>query len=108
MGAPSDLATSAQYQLTFGWFAPLSGTLTFLVAMGLFLAALGYLSAGFASSFLRLTPVFSPASAFLLLGEVLTGWQWIGVLIILMSVLGIQYGNSNSEDQRTRGLDCRI
>lgn len=92
------MATSAQYQLTFGWFAPLSGTLTFLVAMGLFLAALGYLSAGFASSFLRLTPVFSPASAFLLLGEVLTGWQWIGVLIILMSVLGIQYGNSNSED----------
>ncbi|MDP1701729.1 MAG: DMT family transporter [Aestuariivirga sp.] len=75
----------------------LSGTLTFLVAMGLFLAALRYLSAGFASSFLILTPIFGLASAFLLLGEVLTGLQWIGVLIILVSVLGIQYANSNSE-----------
>ena len=75
----------------------LTGTLAFLVAMGLFLAALRYLSAGFASSFLILTPVFGLASAFLLLGEVLSGWQWIGVLIILMSVLGIQCANANSE-----------
>ena len=75
----------------------LTGILAFLVAMGLFLAALRYLSAGFASSFLILTPVFGLASAFLLLGEVLTGWQWVGVLIILVSVLGIQYANSNSE-----------
>jgi len=74
----------------------LTGTLTFLVATGLFLAALRYLSAGFASSFLILTPVFGLASAFLLLGEVLTGWQWIGVLIILMSMVGIQYANANS------------
>ncbi|MBZ0259264.1 MAG: DMT family transporter [Hyphomicrobiales bacterium] len=75
----------------------LSGILAFLVAMGLFLAALRHLSAGFASSFLILTPVFGLVSAFLLLGEVLTGWQWIGVLIILMSVLGIQHANANSE-----------
>jgi drug/metabolite transporter (DMT)-like permease len=75
----------------------LTGTLAFLVAMGLFLAALRYLSAGFASSFLMLTPVFGLAFAFLLLGEVLTGWQWIGIIIILVSVLGIQYANSNSE-----------
>lgn len=75
----------------------LSGTLTFLVAMGLFLAALRYLSAGFASSFLILTPVFGLASAFLLLGEVLTGWQWVGALIILVSVLGNQHANSNAK-----------
>ena len=74
----------------------LSGILAFLVAMGLFLAALRYLSAGFASSFLILTPVFGLASAFLLLDEVLTGWQWIGVIIILLSVLGIQHANANS------------
>ena len=36
----------------------LTGILAFLVAMGLFLAALRYLSAGFASSFLTLTPIF--------------------------------------------------
>jgi drug/metabolite transporter (DMT)-like permease len=65
--------------------------------MGLFLAALRYLSAGIASSFLVLTPVFGLASAFLLLGEVLNGWQWIGIFIILMSVLGIQYAKLNSE-----------
>ena len=75
----------------------LSGTLTFLVAMGLFLAALRYLSAGFASSFLILTPVFGLACAFLLLGEMLTGWQWIGVFIILVSVVGIQLANSKTE-----------
>ena len=75
----------------------LSGILTFLVAMGLFLAALRYLSAGFASSFLILTPVFGLAAAFLLLGEVLNGWQSIGVLIILMSVLGIQSANSSTK-----------
>ena len=78
-------------------FCALSGNLTFLVAMGLFLAALRHLPAGFASSFLILTPVFGLASAFLLLGEVLTGWQWVGILVILLSVLGIQYANSNSE-----------
>jgi drug/metabolite transporter (DMT)-like permease len=75
----------------------LSGILAFLVAMGLFLVALRYLSAGHASNVLILTPAFGLAFAFLLLGEVLTGWQWIGVLIILMSVSGIQYANSNSE-----------
>jgi drug/metabolite transporter (DMT)-like permease len=75
----------------------LSGVLAFPVAMGLFLSALRYLSAGFASSFLILTPVFGLAFAFLFLGEVLTGRQWIGVLIILMSMLGVQYANSNSE-----------
>ncbi|MEQ1522207.1 MAG: DMT family transporter [Aestuariivirga sp.] len=74
----------------------LSGILAYLVAMGLFLAALRYLSAGIASSFLILTPVFGLGSAFLLLGEVLTGWQWVGVIIILLSVLGIQCANANS------------
>ena len=71
----------------------LTGILTSVVATGLFLAALRYLSAGFASSFLMLTPIFGLISAFLLLGEVLNGSQWIGVLIILMSLLGIQYAN---------------
>lgn len=75
----------------------LSGTLTFLVAMGLFLAALRHLSAGFASSFLILTPVFGLVAAFLLLGEKLTGWQWVGAVIILMSVLGTQYAKANSD-----------
>jgi drug/metabolite transporter (DMT)-like permease len=74
----------------------LTGALQFLVAMGLFLAALRHLSAGFASSFLILTPVFGLAAAFLLLGEMLTGWQWIGVLVILLSVLGIQCANTVS------------
>ena len=75
----------------------LTGVMTFLIAMGLFLAALRYLSAGFASSFLIMTPVFGLTSAFLLLGEVLTGWQWVGVFVILVSVLGIQCANLNSE-----------
>ena len=83
--------------IDFWLVCALTGILAFLVAMGLFLAALRYLSAGFASSFLILTPVFGLATAFLLLGEMLNSWQWIGVTIILLSVLGIQYTNSNSE-----------
>ena len=81
----------------------LTGILTSLVATGLFLASLRYLSAGFASSFLMLTPIFGLISAFLLLGEVLNGSQWIGVLIILMSLLGIQCANVIS-DRRRIGL----
>ena len=73
-----------------------TGALTFLVATGLFLAGLRYLSAGYAGSFLILTPVFGLATAYLLLGEKLTAWQWIGVAIILLSVLGIQSGGSQS------------
>ena len=71
-----------------------TGTLTFLVATGLFLAGLRYLSAGYAGSLLILTPVFGLATAHLFLGEELTSWQWIGVAVILLSVLGIQSSGS--------------
>ena len=73
-----------------------TGTLTFLVATGLYLAGLRFLSAGHAGSFLILTPVFGLVTAYLHLGEKLTAWQWIGVAIILLSVLGIQSGGSQS------------
>jgi drug/metabolite transporter (DMT)-like permease len=75
----------------------LSGILTFLVAMGLFLAALRHLSAGFASSFLILTPVFGLAASVLVLGEVLTNWQWTGIVIILISVLSLQFTNTHAD-----------
>lgn len=74
----------------------ITGTLTFLVATGLFLAGLRHLSAARAGSLLILTPVFGLATAYMVLGEKLTAWQWIGVTIILLSVLGIQSGGSHS------------
>ena len=79
------------------WFVCFfTGALTFLVATGLFLAGLRYLSAGYAGSFLILTPVFGLATAYMFLGEELTAWQWTGVVVILLSILGIHSGGSQS------------
>jgi drug/metabolite transporter (DMT)-like permease len=67
-----------------------TGVLKFLFATGLFFISLRYLSASFASSFLALTPVFGIAAAVSFLGEQLSGSQWLGVFIVLLSVLTIQ------------------
>lgn len=69
----------------------LTGPLKFLFATGLFVAALHRLSAGYAGSFLVLTPVFGLATAFLLLGEELTLLQWAGILVVLSSVVMSQW-----------------
>ena len=68
-----------------------TGVLKFLLATGLFFVSLRHLSAIFASSFLVLTPVFGITAAVSFLGEQLSGSQWSGVLIVLLSVLTIQF-----------------
>jgi drug/metabolite transporter (DMT)-like permease len=39
--------------------------------------------------FINLTPVFGVATAYVFLGERLTGMQWLGAVIILVSVTAL-------------------
>jgi drug/metabolite transporter (DMT)-like permease len=84
---PHDVATLSGVNLLL---CTLTGVFKYLIATGLFFASLRYLSASFASSFLVLTPVFGIAAAVSFLGEELSGSQWSGILIVLLSVLAIQ------------------
>jgi drug/metabolite transporter (DMT)-like permease len=74
-----------------------TGVLKYLLATALFVVSLRYLSASVASSFLVLTPVFGISAAFAFLGEQLSGLQWLGVAIVLLSVLAVQFADRRSE-----------
>jgi probable blue pigment (indigoidine) exporter len=74
------------------WFLCLAtGIIKFPLATGLFLASLRVLSAGHASSYLVLTPVFGIAASMLLLGERITLFQLLGVTFVLASVWAVQH-----------------
>jgi drug/metabolite transporter (DMT)-like permease len=78
--------------LTAGlWFLWLvTGIVKFPVATGMFLTSMRTLSAGHASSFLVLTPIFGIAAAMILLGETVSMLQCLGVAIVLVSVWAVQ------------------
>jgi len=68
-----------------------TGFVKFPVATGLFLASMRSLSAGHASSFLVLTPIFGIAAAMILLGETVSIFQCVGMAIVLASVWAVQH-----------------
>jgi drug/metabolite transporter (DMT)-like permease len=78
--------------LTAGlWFlCPVTGIVKFPVATGMFLTSMRTLSAGHASSFLVLTPIFGIAAAMILLDETVSILQCWGVAIVLVSVWVVQ------------------
>jgi drug/metabolite transporter (DMT)-like permease len=63
-----------------------SGVMYYAVAFLLYLRSLRRVAASVAGAFLNLIPVFGVATAFVFLGERLTGTQWIGAITILASV----------------------
>lgn len=67
-----------------------TGIVKFLVATSLFLASLRSLSAGHASRFLILTPVFGITASIALLGERITLLQCSGVAVVIVSVWAVQ------------------
>lgn len=67
-----------------------TGIVKFLVATGLYLAALSKLTAGQAGSYLILTPVFGLLAASLLLAEHMSPIQWLGALTALFAVALVQ------------------
>jgi len=70
--------------------AIVSGLMYYAIAYWFYLMGLRAMPASRAGNFLNLIPVFGIASAYLFLGERLTGAQWIGGALILGSVLLLQ------------------
>jgi drug/metabolite transporter (DMT)-like permease len=74
-----------------------TGLVKFLIATGLFVLSLRSLTAGHASSFLVLTPIFGIAAATTLLGETVSIHQCLGVVIVLVSVWAVEYFGISSQ-----------
>jgi drug/metabolite transporter (DMT)-like permease len=66
--------------------AALSGVLYYALAYWFYLTGLRRIPAGVAGSFINLIPIFGIATAHLFLDERLTGRQWIGAVVIVVSV----------------------
>ncbi len=67
--------------------AAVSGLMYYAAAFWLYLNGLRSVPASTAGMFINLTPVFGVATAYVFLGERLTGMQWVGAVIILVSVV---------------------
>lgn len=65
-----------------------SGLLYYGVAFWLYLTGLADVTASFAGSFITLVPVFGLAAA-MMIGEQLTGRQWIGAVVVVAAVATI-------------------
>ena len=83
-----------------GWLSAVaSGVLYYGLAYAFYLAALREVPASIAAASFYLVPVFGIVGGFVLLGERLEPWQWLGVAIVLMSVaviLGRTAGSPSS------------
>jgi probable blue pigment (indigoidine) exporter len=66
--------------------AALSGVLYYALAYWFYLTGLRRIPAGVAGSFINLIPIFGIATGHLFLGERLTSRQWIGAVVIVVSV----------------------
>lgn len=66
--------------------AAVSGMLYYAVAFWLFLTGLRRIPAGVAAVFINLIPLFGVAAGYALLGERLTGQQWLGAVLIVVAV----------------------
>ncbi len=67
-------------------FAAFSGIVQYALAFWFYLFALRRLPASVAAFYLTLIPVFGVGAAYLFLGETLTGVQWLGAVLIVVSV----------------------
>lgn len=87
--------------------AVVSGVLYYSIAFWFYLTGLKHVAASIAGGFLNLIPLFGIASGYLLLGERLTGRQWIGALLIVAAVVTLfrpkSAGVSNSSDSLGNG-----
>jgi drug/metabolite transporter (DMT)-like permease len=66
--------------------AALSGCLYYGVAFSLYLTGLQHTPASVAGQYINLIPIFGIAAGSFLLGEQLTGRQWIGAVVIVLAV----------------------
>ena len=75
--------------------AAVSGIVQYALAFWLYLFALRSLPANVAAFYLALIPVFGVGAAYLFLGEMLSGLQWIGATLIVVSVALISRSDSS-------------
>lgn len=80
----SDSTTLSARELLGG---ALSGIMYYAAAFWCYFTALRTVPATTASIYINLTPVFGIAAAYAFLGERLTGIQWLGACIVLISVM---------------------
>jgi len=69
--------------------AVISGLLYYAAAYWLYLTALRFVPAGVAGAYFNVIPVFGVGFAAIFLGETLTHSQWLGALLIGLSVIGL-------------------
>ncbi len=80
------------------WFwAVASGIVYYALAFWLYLQGLARVNATIAGQFINLIPIFGVGAAYLMLGERLSPNQWIGAIIILLSVFAILQGLGRAE-----------
>lgn len=82
----SDPAALAGVTAT-AWFSALAaGALYYGVAFWFYLAGLRGVTASFAGLFINLVPVFGITASYIVLGERLSGRQWIGAIVVIAAV----------------------
>jgi drug/metabolite transporter (DMT)-like permease len=89
-----------------GWASAVgSGVLYYGLAYWFYLSALRHVPASFAATSFYLIPLFGVTGAFLLLGERLDPWQWLGAAIVLVAVFAIlrRFPEGTSEPERAPG-----
>jgi drug/metabolite transporter (DMT)-like permease len=85
-GAADHLLALSQRELLGG---AISGLMYYAAAFWLYLNGLRSVPASTAGMFINLTPVFGVATAYAFLGERLTQVQWVGAVVILVSVAAL-------------------
>ena len=95
---PTDLS-----HVTFaGWASAIaSGALYYAVAFWFYIAGLRRVSATEAGTFLNLIPIFGVAAGHLFLAERLSGRQWIGAVLIVISVGAISRSYGRGREMLT-------
>ncbi len=79
----------------------ISGLMYYAAAFWLYLNGLRSVPASTAGIFINLTPVFGVATAYVFLGERLAQIQWVGAVIILVSVVVLLTGSASSKACRS-------
>ncbi|MDQ3499985.1 MAG: DMT family transporter [Actinomycetota bacterium] len=79
-----------------------SGLLYYAVAFWFYVTGLRQIPATIAGSFISLIPVFGITAGYLLLGERLSGRQWLGAVLILAAVVVILRGQRSAMLNLTR------
>ena len=104
----SDPSSLAEVSAT-GWLSAVAaGALYYGVAFWFYLAGLRGVTASFAGVFINLVPVFGIAASYVVLGERLSGRQWIGAIVVIAAVAAaaLVVGRPASAENRAQRIEA--